>query len=1471
MRRATTQYPPANSILLARTNAPNVTPSARNSQLSGQGQENISPAVQQPTLLKHQQQQHQQLKQHNGARQSGRGEPLDLLKGRVMPAPTKPLSAHASLQKPVAPTPPVLPLQAKVPTGIPTAMPMPAAVPSTKSTAQTADKKHDSTRLASTVGSSKTRISKSKTQSQEWIANMRASLKSSRFFLDSVDNATSTKLARSIASCGAEIAMFLSLSDVTHIITTKVVPTEEEVQRFKEQQKQHQEQQQQQQQQHGHASAMQPTALPQAPQNIILFKALCRNITVWSVAEAIQILTAVTGETTAAQNEPSLRELLLRDRTFGPTTAQNDDYHVFKGVYLLVEDTTGYYQTIIGHEFEPQSEDHPWIRLHWQNTTGSPYVWIQERSKSKHKTEQQQVAAQEEVTAAAVTAPKATTAAAPKVDEQGTAQPQGKDRTFGPPVGDRSLPPPPPRTRKLANDSAPASGIVNSMASHSISTTQSAVSRTTNPLDPSHNLRDPRLEQIGKRVLTTVPVDRVLPPDQIPKQAQLATTNLINKADKNVSATASTRQLDHPTRKSSRQAASAALVSLSASKPNTAVPEVTPGLAAQAPTSQQTLVAHGPNVRNATTEATVDAVPVEPIDNKVTRVKQDNNSQKQTRPRKDSTTKKREDVELPPPTDLGIDEKDLPKPKAGYCENCKVQYASLREHSLTKRHRRYAYDTAKFRDLDQILAKVQRKRRDQKSSRTEHPAPAPALKEQQPISSTPVDTATEKTESDIVAPKAQIENTEKTTAASSCTTTLVDKESSTIVASSVISSQEKHIGQQPMADQGTTVAPSIKDNAEPVSSVKESDDSETKFEKLLVDRPVEDEEATTEPLPQSPEEERKESDDEPPAEAAVAVAVAVAEPNNASAVVNEADEAGEQQEQIEQVEVETIADQDEAQAAFGEQQLDEMQEGSVAPSVQHLRPTVCRFFEQEPQSGLSSSRLETDATVPDEKFLDSAANVPPSVSTDHPPSTAMTPIRLVMRTSSALEPSEGEMNHNTGTNNAPSALAKAGMAKDMEEDDGPLPPMSPDGDTVTDYSDGVDKDGNEAVAMVKSPSAGRGVYPPLGALPSRPRHQPQFLPPSIPASGYNDTSSRYSSSTPMRTPMKLGSTASVEAPPRESRSSTPMMAATPSAFPPSGAFHGPLKRKLDNIMADERAIENELRFQGYVQIDPSSPSAASAPRGAGMISGRWLAARPLVNQSPLTRKSTTFSNRMRGDQGVAAAAGVPPPVSRHLAEFLARGRDVEARREYRQNKENQDPSGRWNSGPPPVVAASYKCVSQVSRPSLPQQQHQHQHQQQDSSQPTTPVKQTGRYYSLDGSVQPPAAPRLSMYGNWPDSNQQGQPDSTLSQPYGLDENVAPTSPTSPAYPPSEGSVRYSGYDSRMSSPISGSPSQRASKRARQVFPVMSHAEQQEERCFRHYQGDRLPEPAGQKMLRTNSSSYAEEFSEYGEDCMVFIE
>ncbi|KAF9582698.1 hypothetical protein BGW38_010875, partial [Lunasporangiospora selenospora] len=112
-------------------------------------------------------------------------------------------------------------------------------------------------------------------------------------------------------------------------------------------------------------------------------------------------------------------------------------------------------------------------------------------------------------------------------------------------------------------------------------------------------------------------------------------------------------------------------------------------------------------------------------------------------------------------------------------------------------------------------------------------------------------------------------------------------------------------------------------------------------------------------------------------------------------------------------------------------------------------------------------------------------------------------------------------------------------------------------------------------------------------------------------------------------------------------------------------------------------------------------------------------------------------------------------------------------------------------------------------------------------------------------------------------------------------DTRPTSPTSPmSYLSAEEphSARHYGEYDQYSSPSSAAAiSAGRSRLGRQPMAmsmsqqspryqplmVMSHAEQEQERCYHHYRGDRLPEPAGQKKLRS-TSSLDDELEEYGE-------
>lgn len=109
-------------------------------------------------------------------------------------------------------------------------------------------------------------------------------------------------------------------------------------------------------------------------------------------------------------------------------------------------------------------------------------------------------------------------------------------------------------------------------------------------------------------------------------------------------------------------------------------------------------------------------------------------------------------------------------------------------------------------------------------------------------------------------------------------------------------------------------------------------------------------------------------------------------------------------------------------------------------------------------------------------------------------------------------------------------------------------------------------------------------------------------------------------------------------------------------------------------------------------------------------------------------------------------------------------------------------------------------------------------------------------------------------------------------------SVVPTTPSGymsslpHSFAPSHGhfeghSLESNYYGSGYMSP-SQSPSQRMLCRTQPA--VMSYAEQEQERCIQHYHGNHLPEPAGGKKLKS-SPDHGEEFIEYGEDCTVYLE
>lgn len=216
-----------------------------------------------------------------------------------------------------------------------------------------------------------------------------------------------------------------------------------------------------------------PTPTPQPDRSnldkTIVYKAIKFGSKVWSVEKLCNLLTPLVGEIRVKKNEnKDLRGMLLQEQVFGLGATQTDDspksdFHVFKDLYVLVEDTTGRYQTIMAREFPSAPGVEPeYPRFYMESTSRTPYVSV-ERKRSH-------------IQNIAITEKKELTA-------------DGK-------VGIRTPTPPLSNVDAKRAQHVLASGIINSVTSNIVTTT----SASPQPGMVS-NTQDRAVEQLGKRVL----------------------------------------------------------------------------------------------------------------------------------------------------------------------------------------------------------------------------------------------------------------------------------------------------------------------------------------------------------------------------------------------------------------------------------------------------------------------------------------------------------------------------------------------------------------------------------------------------------------------------------------------------------------------------------------------------------------------------------------------------------------------------------------------------------------------------------------------------------------------------------------------------------------------------------------------------------------------------------------------------------
>ncbi|CAO3569330.1 unnamed protein product [Mortierella alpina] len=314
--------------------------------------------------------------------------------------------------------------------------------------------------------------------SKEWIDNLVRILPRCKFYFDCVDQSMAARLTKALHHYHAHVTMFFSL-DVTHIVTTNYIPRS----------KTPSQQTPLQRPTTPIPSPFVPGKLPinplalppnSNPESNILVKALSHGIKIWSLERMVNLINPLVGGRIAKTGQQlenrNLQDFLQHEKVYGLTTTQNDDspraeYHVLKDHYLLVEDVSGHYRTIIAQEFPkevPKYGGTPWPRLYVQSHSNrSPFVFAHDRSKSTKKPDE-------------IVNDKDETIKDAEEVQKGQEIPAESNTAA---CDTRMMP------------SVPASGIINSVTSNAISTT-SAMSKPV----AVQGLQN-TLDQLGKRVL----------------------------------------------------------------------------------------------------------------------------------------------------------------------------------------------------------------------------------------------------------------------------------------------------------------------------------------------------------------------------------------------------------------------------------------------------------------------------------------------------------------------------------------------------------------------------------------------------------------------------------------------------------------------------------------------------------------------------------------------------------------------------------------------------------------------------------------------------------------------------------------------------------------------------------------------------------------------------------------------------------
>ncbi|KAF9319109.1 hypothetical protein BG003_009910 [Podila horticola] len=1217
---------------------------------------------------------------------------------------------------------------------------------------------------------------------QQVVHEIKKFLPTFTFFFDSVDAHTQAILTKHLENLQAKITMFFSKT-VTHVITIHPIPDKETMAQIREAA------QTQTTETANVPSSIPPKIPPTQPDRMnmdnVVYKAIKFGSKVWSVEKLCGLLTPLVGEIRVRKTESKdLRGMLLQEQVFGLGATQNDDsaksdFHVFKDLYVLVEDTTGRYQTIMAREFPSVPGVEPeYPRFYMESTSRTPYVSVERKKGYTHN---------------------AIAAVAEK-----------KGLTVDGKIATRTPTPPLSKMDVKRAPHALVSGIINSVTSNMATTTSIA---STQPGIVS-NFQDRAIEQLGKRVLQSTLAEAGMATSSS-KKTPFVHPGLVDRGLSllNPDASRSKGILSHP--QPSR-------TSIDLARSHTPTPK-----------TPQPSLPLTPSVKMTTAQqSTVLSRPPTPISMQPPRPSTPVLSKIVTGTLAQASPGGMPDVP-------GLNEPWDPR-KHGYCENCRIGYTNLDDHIQTKLHMKFSKDERRFAHLDLLLAKVQRKPKpatpvSQEASAVEtvgpmeqDPLPSEHIAVQEvviefvtsavqdvavttvspkePSTAPPTqDQHIDKSSVQTVAPSmeaqeitSQCVSVQETLGQEPAPVSKLAKRSRTrcaIVDEDELSSELSRMGVTCADEQGVEIV-DVDDSLE--QTVETSADEIAESTAVAnIDVPVQDGadcpiDVAEKDQPDTP---LKDLNDEPTIR--VPSMSAIETPFDSQEGVVDADH------------LPSLPDVDQDVPYLPATPVETSR--AVTPPTMARFPRTTQILAQE----IATSQLETDATQPDDKFLDGLSEA------------------LATETTLPGSPSVSQ-------NEDP--LEQAAVLR------------TPRRRRERHSSDPDQSESDDIVSMVRSPSAGR-------TRSSRLRERFSFGSSSVllakeettptPDHGqpvHRDSEQRESSPVLITHGKRKLESVFAKQFLADHANQIPPPSTTMSAIPdmdPSPQTLQSYQQSLSGTPTHLTSLPSSFQFQAWPQLPPYQAYPQQSQDYSSTTS-------PHVPQPPLVGNThtTQFPSQYETDNSNPFLQGS--------------GWDNQ---QYYNNKSHAMAHNLSDASCGHSSQERYPTPSQ-HRPQMHYNPQQHYQRHQPQHVPYHRAIPQVHHHLEDGATL--SSTDLAVQANQGTYNNNNS--NISSNGNGITRGMtdyAPTSDTSPmthfVRSPGTGGSGSRAYDPISSSPMRTSPSVRR-------VQVMSFAEQEQERCYYHYLGNRLPEPAGQKKMRTSPSLVDDDdAAEYGEDCVMYLE